>query len=302
MESLRWQIFERYGARARIIRAEKIQTGGLFGMGAVTSFEVTVEVDGRAAHMQRAETSSASVVRRPPTSRRGLADLLADADDGDSAKSSAALVVSTAKPDFDAVLGKVSAQLGVDSGSSSMEVFREINNRKGRRAGESILPETPRPSTIAGDLIVLVGLREQPLHVAWSMIGALEGGAELRTAGVHRSNGVGHVFIDSAEVKKAQALAAVDGKPLVIAFSVGARGSSSPTALASVVPNQLWLVVDALHKPEDTQVWTRQTAWYATPDALAVLGSTETATPETVNELGYPVGWVDGYQATSATL
>jgi len=281
MEALRWQLFDAYGSRARIIRAERVRTGGLFGVGASTSFEVTVEVDGPPAG-ERAR-------RRHAAPSGGLADLLAGADGADSAAPSSGTVVSTRKPDFDAILGRMAEGIGDAAGASA---GRDTMGGSG----------VPQLFAGAGDLILLVGLRGQPLHVAWRMAGTMDRGAELRTAGEHRSNGVGHVLVDSAEVKKAQALAAVDGKPLVVAHSLGARGSSSPSALASVRADQLWLVVDAAHKPEDTLAWVRQVGWYAAPDALAVLGTADTATPETVNGLGFPVGWVGGYPATSPVI
>ncbi|PYI66872.1 hypothetical protein CVV68_12305 [Arthrobacter livingstonensis] len=313
MEGLRWQLFDTYGSRARIIRAERVQTGGVFGIGATTSFEVTVEVDGgpasNPAATYRGRSAAERAFRRPASTRRGLADLLADADDGDDAGSSPrAMVVSTQKPDFDAILGRMAERIGDGPGRHALAAAVPDAGVPGAGVLDSDvvdagLPDAgtgvPQLSTVPGDLVVLVGLRDQPLRTAWTMAGALEGGVELRTSGDYRSNGVGHVLIDSPEVEKVQALAAVDGKPLLIAFSVGARGSSSPSALASLRPDQLWLVVDAAHKPDDTQTWVRQVSWHAVPDALAVLGSADTATPETVNELGYPLGWVDGYQATS---
>ena len=308
IEGLRWQLFDTYGSRARIIRAERIQTGGLFGLGATTTFEVTVEVDGRPASNTPSSSRGRPAVerasRRPAAARRGLADLLADADGADDAGPSTRALVSTEKPDFDAILGRMAERIGDGPQVGAAQLAAQ-----GAAPGVAEAPETvegvlgvPLLSRAPGDLIVLVGLRDQPLRTAWSMASTLAGGAELRTSGDHRSNGVGHVLIDSAEVKKSQALAAVDGKPLLIAFSVGTRGSSNPSALSSVRPNQLWLVVDAAHKPEDTQAWVRQVSWHTVPDALAVLGSADTATPETVNELGYPVGWVEGYPAASPVV
>ena len=160
----------------------------------------------------------------------------------------------------------------------------------------------PRPSQRPGDLVVLAGLREQPLHTAWSMLRTFPGGADVLTAGDHRSSGISHVFLDSVEVARAQAAAANAGRPLLIAFSFGQRGSSNLSVLGSARPNQLWLVVDAAHKPEDTEAWVRRACRYAVPDALAVVGTTDTATPETVNELRLPVGWVDKQQSTSTEL
>ncbi|MDJ0316664.1 hypothetical protein [Arthrobacter antibioticus] len=289
MESLRWQLFETYGSRARIIRAERIQTGGVFGIGAITSFEVNVEVDDLQEDdpgLTRHERSRLVEVNRgPAVPRRGLGALLAQADNADSAAPSQTLKALEQKPDFDAIMGELAGEDPYDD-SAQVDSARAM----------------PRPSQRPGDVIILAGLREQPLHTAWSMISTLMGGADLLTAGDHRSVGVSHVFLDSVGVKRAQALAASVGRPLLIAFSFGQRGSSNLSVLASLRPAQLWLVVDAAHKPEDTQSWVRRACRYAVPDALAVVGATDTMTPETVNELRLPVGWVDGHQATSTEL
>lgn len=321
LESLRWQLFEKYGAAARIVRAERIQTGGLFGIGATTSFEVMVEVDtvpalGRAFGETGVQVRAASA-RRSAAPKRGLGDLLAQADRADDARPSGSVRAIKArpsrsaraidaKPDFDAILEQMA---GAGSGVPDFGA-RDAGGAAAAGPGTASQDEgstqdvraTPRPSTVPGDLIVLAGIRDQPLITAWSMAGDLQNGAKLLTAGDHRSNDVSHVFLDSVEVTKAQAQAAGDGKPLLIAFSFGQRGSSNLSMLASLRPQQLWLVVDAAHKPEDTQSWVRRACRYSVPDALAVLGATDTATPESVNELKLPVGWVDGRQSTTSEL
>ena len=282
MESLRWQLFEKYGSRARIVRAESIQTGGLFGIGATTSFEVTVELDSKPALVRgavgqgRAMAYSEPPRRRSATPRRGISALLAHADEADDARPAKI------------ILPPVPA--------------REIAAVEANLASSDITRNVPRLSQRPGDLIILAGLREQPLHTAWSMMSSLHGGAVVLTAGDHRSIGVSHVFLDSVEVAKAQAVAASGGRSVLVAFSFGQRGSANLSVLGSVRANQLWLVVDAAHKSEDTQTWVRKACRYAVPDALAVVGANDTATPQTVNELRLPIGWVDGYEATSAEL
>ncbi len=301
MESLRWQLFEKYGSRARIVRAESIQTGGLFGIGATTSFEVTVELDSKPALVRgavgqgRAMAYSEPPRRRSATPRRGISALLAHADEADDARPAKIILppvpareIATveAKADFDAILGELAGVAEEETNLASSDITRNV----------------PRLSQRPGDLIILAGLREQPLHTAWSMMSSLHGGAVVLTAGDHRSIGVSHVFLDSVEVAKAQAVAASGGRSVLVAFSFGQRGSANLSVLGSVRANQLWLVVDAAHKSEDTQTWVRKACRYAVPDALAVVGANDTATPQTVNELRLPIGWVDGYEATSAEL
>jgi hypothetical protein len=310
LAALKWQLVHEYGQRARIIRAERIQVGGLFGLGAETSYEVTVEVDGppvqAAAPARTAGRRAAQPGQLPDArlqlaaapSRRGLSALLAEADKADGEGTALAVTAEpvAAKPDFAAVLAKL-AEAADDPGEPSAK-------SAGDPARQDLPDGVVSPATGAGDLLVLVGLRDAPLGVATSMLRELNhrGGAMLRTAGGHRVEGVEHLLIDSPGVKKAQALAAVANQPLLVAFSIGAGTSSKPAALSALRPDQLWLVVDAAHKPEDTASWVRQICWFSTPDALAVVGSRDTETPETVNDLGVPVGWLDGQQATSPTL
>lgn len=314
LESLRWQLFEKYGAAARIVRAEKIQTGGLFGLGAATSFEVTVELASPAEQAAAARAGMGSLrtdssrraasTRRAAAPRRSMGELLAAADDGDDARPSTPHSRGS-KPDFQAILSSLTEQdpLAAPSEGSVQDLLGAfspagaVGDSTGR--DEDVVP---RPLTTPGALVVLVGRRDQPFMTAWSMAAHLQDGADILTAGDYRHSSVSHVFLDSIEVKKARSAAASSGKPLLIAFSFGQRGASNLAMLASLRPQQLWFVVDAAHKPEDTESWVGRACRYSVPDALAVLGVTDTATPESVNALRIPVGWVDGRQAATSEL
>lgn len=321
LEGLRWQLFEQYGAAARIVRAEKIQTGGLFGLGATTSYEVLVELDAEPVQASGQGTAGGparpAASRRPAAPRRSLSELLAAADQGDDARPSAADRSGGARTDSARGGSARGVPVGVVRDQSPEADFAAILDQLTAGAGDGLPsaavasggeevavpgPAVPRPLAGPGDLVLLAGRRAQPLNAAWSMAKQLQGGAEVLTAGDHRHNGVSHVFLDSVEVKKARSAAEAAGRPLLIAFSFGQRGSSNLSMLASVRAQQLWLVVDAAHKPEDTQSWVGRACRYAVPDALAVVGVTDTATPESVNALKIPVGWVDGRQAASSEL
>lgn len=324
LAALKWQLLTEYGQRARIVRAERIQVGGLFGMGASTSYEVTVEVDGVASQRALASRSAATPpagkgqagTGQPASGRRratagswpGLTALLAEADaaDGpgapsrpDSVAASPATVVATpAEPSRPSPAAQEPAQSAFDV------VLAKLAQEEIEASEPSEGENNVQPSQRAGDLILLIGLRGEPLGVAQTMARELNrgNGAEVRTAGEYRIEGVEHLLIDSPGVAKAQALAAVAGRPLLIAFSIGERTSSKPDILASVKADQVWLVVDAAHKPEDTDAWVRQACWFTNPHALAVVGVKDTATPESVNDLGIPIGWLDGQQAATTMV
>ncbi|MFH5880086.1 hypothetical protein [Arthrobacter sp. NA-172] len=94
-----------------------------------------------------------------------------------------------------------------------------------------------------------------------------------------------------------------------MAYGLGKSGEAVTHAarIASLAADQLWLVADAGRKAEDTKAWVLAlsaglAAGRASLDALAVFGAAETGSPETVNGLGLPVGWVDGKAARVAVL
>ena len=69
----------------------------------------------------------------------------------------------------------------------------------------------------------------------------------------------------------------------------------------AVQPDQVWVAVDASRKPDDTARWVHAVAARIPVDAVAVEGTEHTATPDTVEELNLPIGWVDGAAATRST-
>jgi hypothetical protein len=82
---------------------------------------------------------------------------------------------------------------------------------------------------------------------------------------------------------------------VLVAFGLGkARDALARVqSVAAISADQLWVVVDAGRKHEDTARWVRVLASQLNVTAVAVVGATETATPETVGGLGLPVGWTD---------
>lgn len=90
---------------------------------------------------------------------------------------------------------------------------------------------------------------------------------------------------------------------MVVFCAFGAESSDDAlAALGAIDPDQVWVVVDAGRKPDDTQRWVDRVATAVDIAALAVVGAASTATPQTVNSLGIPVGWVDGAPAAAARL
>ncbi len=155
----------------------------------------------------------------------------------------------------------------------------------------------PAPLTGVGDLVVLVGLGEDALDAALAMSTAA-GGADVRTAG--KLSAYGHLHVDGRQsATAARAHAVLTDQTVLVAFGLGkARDALARLqAVAALSADQLWVVVDAGRKHEDTARWVGVLAAQLNVTAVAVVGAAETGTPETVNGLGLPVGWIDSSHA-----
>lgn len=165
------------------------------------------------------------------------------------------------------------------------------------------LPEpVPAPLSGTGDLVVLVGLGDDALDTALAMSTAA-GGADVRTAG--RLSAYGHLHVDGRQgATAARAHAVMTDQTVLVAFGLGkARDALARLqSVAALSPDQVWVVVDAGRKPEDSARWVGVLAAQLDITAVAVVGAAETGSPETVNTLGLPVGWIDSGPARSATI
>ena len=160
----------------------------------------------------------------------------------------------------------------------------------------------PAPLTGVGDLVVLVGLGEDAMDTALSMSMAI-GGADVRTAG--ELSAYGHLHVDGRQsATAARAHAVVTERTVLVAFGLGkARNALARVpSVAALSADQVWVVVDAGRKHEDTARWVRVLSAQLNIGAVAVVGAGETATPESVNGLGLPVGWIDAGQAANAKI
>jgi hypothetical protein len=169
--------------------------------------------------------------------------------------------------------------------------------------GITRLAAVPRPLSRPGDLVVLVGPPVDALRVA-GMMAAMNGAGEVLVAGSVVSEGARRVD-DRRSALAARAGGVARGRTCFLAFGIGESATSREYLggdLIVVGADQTWAVVDAGRKPADTAAWVSLVAAATTIDALAVVAAGSTASPETVDELGVPVGWVDGASAASTTL
>ncbi|MEH0109316.1 hypothetical protein V6N00_06285 [Tersicoccus sp. MR15.9] len=168
-------------------------------------------------------------------------------------------------------------------------------------------PPVPAVLGAPGDLVVVLGVGNRAVTAARTMAASI--GAQLHTAGTAEDTTLPRLQSPRSAIA-ARAGAVRAGTSAVVGYGLGSPISLGTRAevtaqLSTAVglgADQVWLVVDARHKVEDIEPWVRRIASRVPIDALAVVGVEETASPETVNELGLPVGWVDGGPAARAFL
>ncbi len=169
-------------------------------------------------------------------------------------------------------------------------------------------PPVPAVLRAAGDLVIVIGAPATSWDVVHSMAVSF---GEGRPAAIAVSGPQGrfprdvNLIADRLDANAARA-AGVDGGHAVFVALTSSDVVSDGRFLLALRPDQVWLAVDAGRKEADTAAWVgAQTMSMERaglePDGLAVVGSADTSTPETVRTLGLPVGWLDGRPAGAAS-
>ncbi|MDQ0259565.1 hypothetical protein [Sinomonas atrocyanea] len=320
LDDLAREAVQTYGAAARIVRAERVLDSGLGGFLGRRHIEVTVHVPDEVGaptpaagpalpHLLTARTGIAALLEEAESAEDALRTVHGPArthgpgpaaDPGEGGGPGAAgapaadrphRAVSTEATDFDALLQRLRRE--VDAGA------------------------VPTPLSAPGDLVLVLGVGGAAGDVVQSMaehagpvdqFGPAEHpgpktGWELYGAGAVGLAGRPH--LDRRwDAVAARAAAVEEGRAVLVACSLGPFADGLPhlEAAAELAADQVWLAVDARHKPEDTAEWTDRVRGTLPVDALAVLGAGETRTAHTVNRLGIPLGWVDGSPAPRTVL
>ncbi|MGT2463336.1 hypothetical protein [Sinomonas atrocyanea] len=302
LEDLTREAAETYGAAARIVRAERVLDGGLGGFLGRRHIEVTVLVPDD----DEPVVALAPAVPHALTARTGIAALLEEAETAEDALHTAdrprggrprggpaegpadgppLRAVSTEATDFEALLQRLRRE--VDAG------------------------DVPAPLCAPGDLVLVLGVGGAARFVAESMAKHAESAEHPRQGARWELYGAGAVVLADRphlagrwDAVTARAAAVEAGRAALVACSLGPVADGLPhlEGAAELAADQVWLVVDARHKPEDTADWTDRVRGALPVDALAVLGAGETRTAHTVNRLGLPLGWVDGSPAPRTVL
>ncbi len=300
LEELTREATELYGAEARIVRADRVLDPGVAGFLGRRHLEVMVEVpDTHDGEPSPGGSGGATGRAHPGTRAHALSDragILALLDNADSDED-----------DVNADLVDRSAPVAVapDLSTESSELTELLARLGQDRAGRAV----PAPLSAPGDLVLVVGIGDSAHQVAASMVaisGEVPGGGPGWVAyGTGPPGSSGRPRLGGRwDAVQARALAVEVGAAVLVDCDLGSPMVGLPhlDGAASLGADQVWVVVDARHKPEDTRAWVDRVRSLTDIDALAVIGAGESHSPHTVNGLRVPVGWVDGLPAPRTVL
>ncbi|WP_323102039.1 hypothetical protein [Intrasporangium sp. YIM S08009] len=298
-----------YGDGARIVRAERVLDAGIAGFLGRRHLEVTVDVpDSRVPRVVPIQPAlhvlgdRAGILALLDSADRAEDDVNADvtaAADADAGRDGEAHAGPHVGRDGDgdpvstesAGLSDLLARLGDD------------RDRTGRPA-----ERIPVLLSAPGDLVLVVGLEDTARHVAAGMVDASTAadghvGYDLHGSGATDPRGLSYLA-GRWDAARARALAVESGTTVLVACGLGPTSAGLPhlEAAAALGADQVWLVVDARHKHDDTSAWVDHVLGSVEVDALAVVGAGDSRSAHTVNDLGLPVGWKDGEPAPRTVL
>lgn len=269
LDELNARVLAEHGPLAKVIAVKAVTSGGISGFFASRHYEVEVDVpDGTARDAHTFDLPS----------RAGIARLLDDADTAEAISRYGDLIprLSTHSVDFDSIMA--------DLTYNTAAIVPLI-------AGPTVFRQTPLEA--AGDLVVVVGLGDDPLQVARDM-SHVSGLRALSIAGAVSADGYFRVK-DRISAMAARAAGVREKHSVFIALGIPRAGldHDAIAALEYLDADQVWVVVDVGRKAEDTARWVRAVQSQVHIDAIAVTGSDTTDTPETVHQLGIQVGWLE---------
>lgn len=314
-------VLARFGPHARLLEAERVTVPGFAGIFAKRAYDVVVDVpDGPVAPRlhdrftvpgagpgtisgaiplpaapSRAEP--AAPPRALPPAAGGLAALLQAADAAESRADGGASLPPAADP----VRGEAPLPPLVDPVAGTVTVSTDradFTSLLDDLAG-AVAPEPP-PAPIpvlranAGDLVLVVGVGDAVLQTGLRMAGAAR--AELAVSGSLETPGARRLDTRRAAIA-ARAEGVERGSAILLAYALPSPLALTVDRLAvlrSYGADQVWVVLDATRKPDDTRAWLAPVAAAVPISGAAAVGVRATATPDTVAEPGIPIGWVDG--------
>ncbi len=286
MRELQERILIVHGKDAVIIKADRVTVGGIRGFFARFHYEVTVEVP--VPEDRRRSAHSGLDLNK----RLGIAALLDDADDAEMEIARSGPQLSTASDGFAALMDELTFATTRPSAMPVPDVYD--GGAGAAAAGRSPVANlaVPAPLTRPGDLVLIIGLAEDALTIA-RLMHRLAGGGNVYTSGAL----VGPNRVDDrrgAQATRARGVETGSSAFIAYGFDPTADASERASALEAFGADQVWVVVDAGRKPEDSTRWVNSINAVVPIDAVAAIGRQFTTSPATVESFGLPVEWMDG--------
>ncbi len=321
------------GPDAKVVRAERVRSGGIAGFFQREHYELTVDVPDKPAAPPRRP-------RRPaPVGLDALVDAADEADDATGLPGAAdAPQVSTGSEAFADVLAQVRA-LAADTGGLPVAAHQGVRSEVvlpprppepsadelvRRLAGLGVpssllahrpvtlsawaaaLPPAPVPVRDPGRVLVVAGPPGVVDTTATLIADRLDlpadavvlAGTLVARAGTGRGRPARHRPADVAAAEAWRAGAGKAPHSWVVALAVADGAEEREAArdlLRALAPDQAWATVDARTRTADVRAWLAEVGPF---DALAARGLFDTAEPGAVLDLGTPVAWFDGIPAT----
>lgn len=287
-----------FGPEAEIVAAERVTVGGFRGFLAKQHFEVTLVVP---------DSPRAGGHVFDSTARAGIEALLADADDSEAQFHRSAAPHAGARRGVPPVGAAAASPFGAATSdaivpappppavSTGSAAFDDLMASLAFTVRAPIAPRKQAPAWMArpGDLVVIVGLDEDSVRVARQVA------AEL-AACVAFSDGLGPEGVvrveDRRTAMETRSAGVLTGTGTVVAARWSPHGRDEERfarTMRGMAADQVWVAVDARRKSEDTALWVGRLQAIVPVAGIAVLGREGTATPESVEDLGLPTGWVE---------
>lgn len=341
LEALRSQAFAEHGPEARITAAELVTIGGIRGFFAQRHYEVTVEVPPMVQGLPRSGRRSASRPAPASRRESGIAALLAEADDAEASLHGVQVpepLVSTDSNLFAALMDdlifntdaatKVTAKqpapvpvpspatrpgdltvvvgLGADPLGVARSMAAELVSDRHLRSAVRAMGDPEAGSGTGGSGVRASG---SPATASAGFESRGRRAAEDRVVDEPLGGALGGQLTDRMAAAALRAAGVEGGFPVFVAVGLeataqgtGGRNAASLETVAALGADQVWIVVDACRKPLDTAAWVTEVTDEVSVTAVAVVGAAATSSPESVNTLGIPVGWVDGRRSTTPVL
>ncbi|WP_147392013.1 hypothetical protein [Amnibacterium setariae] len=156
------------------------------------------------------------------------------------------------------------------------------------RMGRTTPGAPPPQRTRAGDLLLLVGLGDDPMRVAKALRDRMQKGY-VCDGGTIEGNTRRRVD-DRRGAVAARAYGVRSDQPVIVAYGVprGPMQDEELDGLLSIDSDQAWLVVDAACEPEETLEWTGRLRGRLQVDAVASLRAQRGVRHEALEVIGLP--------------